>query len=61
VAGWTVESPYLGGTVTKTITVNCEPKPTSVEQCKNGGYLAFNFTNQGECVAFVQRGPGAGP
>jgi hypothetical protein len=68
----TVESPYLGGTVTKTLTVTCEP--TSVEQCKNGGYLGgstifgfgsnfFGFRSQGECVAFVQRGPGprAGP
>lgn len=56
----TVESPYLGGTATKTVKVTCEPTPTSVEQCKKGGYLDFNFTNQGQCVAFVQRGPGPG-
>jgi hypothetical protein len=59
---WIVDSPYLGGTVTKTITVNCAP--TDVEQCKNGGYVGnssfFGFRNQGECVAFVKRGPGPG-
>jgi hypothetical protein len=31
-------------------------KPTTKDQCKNGGYLLFNdpaFKNQGQCVAFV--------
>jgi hypothetical protein len=37
---------------------NVESLPTSRDQCKNGGYRAFNFKNQGQCVAFVQRGPG---
>jgi hypothetical protein len=49
----TVESPD-GSTVVKTLRVTCEP--TSVEQCKNSGYLAFDFRNQGQCVAFVRRG-----
>jgi hypothetical protein len=54
----TVDSPYLNAT--KTITVTCEPKPTSVEQCRNGGWRIFpEFKNQGQCVAFVERGPGA--
>jgi hypothetical protein len=35
-------------------------QPTAITQCKKGGYLDFNFRNQGECVAFVQRGPGPG-
>ena len=30
--------------------------PTAKEQCKKGGYEAFGFRNQGQCVAFVQRG-----
>jgi hypothetical protein len=30
--------------------------PTSKEQCKKGGYEAFDFRNQGQCVAFVERG-----
>jgi hypothetical protein len=33
------------------------PTPTSKEQCKNGGWAQFGFKNQGQCVAFVQRGP----
>jgi DNA-binding beta-propeller fold protein YncE len=32
--------------------------PTSMEQCKQGGWRAFGqFRNQGQCVAFVRRGP----
>jgi hypothetical protein len=31
--------------------------PTSKEQCKKGGYEEFGFKNQGQCVAFVERGP----
>ena len=35
------------------------PVPTAREQCKDGGWRAFGalFDNQGQCVAFVQRGP----
>ena len=32
----------------------CSNPPTSVDQCKNGGWRQFNcFKNQGECIAFV--------
>jgi hypothetical protein len=31
--------------------------PSSKDHCRNGGYAAFGFRNQGECVAFVERGP----
>lgn len=31
--------------------------PTTKEQCKDGGFAAFGFKNQGQCVAFVERGP----
>jgi hypothetical protein len=33
--------------------------PTSKDQCKNGGWRNFGdtFKNQGQCIAFVQRGP----
>jgi hypothetical protein len=35
---------------------NCTP--TSKEQCKNGGWRNFpQFTNEGQCVKFVNRGP----
>lgn len=33
------------------------PFPTTKDQCKHGGWAQFGFKNQGQCVAFVQRGP----
>jgi hypothetical protein len=35
------------------------PAPMSKDQCKNGGWRDFGetFRNQGQCVAFVERGP----
>jgi hypothetical protein len=41
------------------VVVDAQPFPTSKEQCKNGGWRDFGetFKNQGQCVAFVQRGP----
>jgi hypothetical protein len=36
------------------------PRPSSKDQCKNGGWRAFGFKNQGLCVAFVARGPRPG-
>jgi hypothetical protein len=32
----------------------CAPQPTTKTQCKQGGYAAFGFDNQGRCVAFVE-------
>jgi hypothetical protein len=32
-------------------------EPTSKAECKDGGWRQFGFRNQGECVAFVNRGP----
>jgi hypothetical protein len=50
------DAPVTGGDV---VVVDAPALPTSKEQCKNGGWRAFSdtFTNQGQCVAFVQRGP----
>lgn len=33
------------------------PAPTRKNDCEKGGYERFGFKNQGQCVAFVQRGP----
>jgi hypothetical protein len=35
------------------------PLPTTKNQCKNGGWRHYGstFKNEGQCVAFVQRGP----
>jgi hypothetical protein len=32
------------------------PDPTSKNQCKNGGYAAFGFENQGQCIKSVNTG-----
>jgi hypothetical protein len=32
-------------------------RPTSKEQCKNGGWRDFGFKNQGQCIRFVKHGP----
>jgi beta-propeller repeat-containing protein/thrombospondin type 3 repeat protein len=36
----------------------CEPpsNPTTKEQCDNGGWMAFGFKNEGQCVRFVKTG-----
>lgn len=31
-------------------------QPTTKDECKKGGYQAFGFENQGDCVAFVATG-----
>jgi hypothetical protein len=48
------EQTVVGGDV---VVVDAPPPPTSKDGCKDGGYAAFGFTNQGQCVAAVQRGP----
>lgn len=38
-------------------TPACSSTPTSVDQCKNGGWKQFGcFKNQGQCISFVQNG-----
>jgi hypothetical protein len=41
------------------VVTDAQPFPTTKEQCKDGGWRDFGdtFKNQGQCVAFVQRGP----
>lgn len=34
--------------------IEVDPKPTLADQCKNGGWVNFDFKNQGQCVAYVQ-------
>jgi hypothetical protein len=38
------------------VTVLGSETPTSKAECKNGGWREFGYKNQGQCVAFVQRG-----
>jgi hypothetical protein len=37
--------------------VDAQPLPTTTDQCRNGGWERFGFRNQGQCIAFVERGP----
>ena len=45
------------GSVTFTVEGCVPTTPTTKEQCKKGGYEEFGFKNQGQCVAFIERGP----
>jgi hypothetical protein len=38
------------------VVTNAQPLPTSKGQCRDAGYLQFGFKNQGQCIAFVERG-----
>jgi hypothetical protein len=49
---------YKQGPPSLAITDAQPPLPTSKDQCKDGGWRNFTgFKNQGQCVAFVERGP----
>jgi 6-phosphogluconolactonase len=53
-------APAAAGTQPEGIAIRPDRRaPTSKDQCKNGGWRTFGdaFKNQGECVAFVERGP----
>jgi hypothetical protein len=41
------------------VIVHAAALPAAKEQCKNGGWRNFGdtFKNQGQCVAFIERGP----
>jgi hypothetical protein len=32
------------------------PRPAAKDECKNAGWQQFDFDNQGQCIAFVERG-----
>jgi hypothetical protein len=41
------------------VIIDTPALPTSKDQCRNDGWRNFpQFKNQGECIAFVERGPG---
>ncbi len=52
-----IEHTLFGENFASELPAVLPPLPTTKEQCMNGGYKAFGFKNQGECVAFVERGP----
>ena len=53
---WTVTVVWSGGTLTRSLYVDCST-PASKSDCKKGGWRDFGFKNQGQCIAFVKHGP----
>jgi hypothetical protein len=43
----------------RAIVVDAPSAPTTKGQCRNDGWRQFGFKNQGQCIAYVERGPGA--
>jgi hypothetical protein len=38
------------------VSVIAQVDPTTKDECKNGGWVAFGFRNQGQCVRFIETG-----
>jgi hypothetical protein len=51
---WTVTVIWSGGTLTKSLYVNCK-RPATRRDCTNGGWTKYGFRNQSHCVAWVRR------
>jgi hypothetical protein len=49
------DTPFTAGDI---VIVDSQPPPTAKSQCANRGWRQYGFRNQGQCVAFVERGPG---
>ena len=47
---------YIGDVCDPTPNGDPDPNPTSIDQCKQLGWVDFGFHNQGQCVAFVNTG-----
>jgi len=50
---------FGGGTLQGTFTVDVPEAPVdpvTKDDCKDGGWMAFGFKNQGQCVDFVETG-----
>ena len=50
------DSDGLGNVCDLTPDGDPDPNPTSIDQCKELGWIDFGFRNQGQCVAFVNTG-----
>lgn len=56
---YTVTIVWSGGTIQESISVVCT---ITKDDCRNGGWRQFrSFKSQGQCVAFVERGPKGEP
>jgi hypothetical protein len=43
--------------VGRAVVFDAKPLPTTKDQCKGDGWKQIGFKNQGQCIAFVNRGP----
>src|SRR3989344_89745 len=50
------DSDGIGNVCDPTPNGDPNPDPTSIDQCKNLGWMDFGFRNQGQCVTFVNTG-----
>lgn len=50
---------YLGGVVDFRLEWTADP--TTMDDCKNGGWAAYGFSNQGQCIKFVNTGKDSRP
>jgi hypothetical protein len=56
---YTLTIEWSGGTLQESISVRC---PITTADCRDGGWRQFGvFKNQGQCVAFLRRGPKGEP
>jgi hypothetical protein len=57
-SSFTPSGPTFVNSLGDFVVTDSQALPTFKEQCKNGGWRTFGetFKNQGQCVAFVQRG-----
>jgi len=51
---WTVTVTWSGGSLTKSLYVNCK-RPATRRDCRNDGWTKYGFRNQSYCVAWVRR------
>ena len=54
------DGPNVGVDFNLTISPVVENKPETKDDCKHGGFEAYGFKNQGQCVASVQSNENAG-
>ena len=59
-SAYDTEGPNVGVDFDLTVTPVVLTPPQSADDCRDGGYEAFDFKNQGRCIASVQANDNAG-
>lgn len=55
----TVSAGIAGRDIVVTPSPSSAPMPETKDDCKKGGWARYGFDNQGQCIAYVVRGPKA--